>query len=157
MMVEAGGTATTWDLYADGVPKVDEDVLAGGLEAAKTWIREMVELQQQVIDAVGPATKMEVPLAVDHADEILAAVRDTATERIEVTQRIADKADRQAAEAALAGEVVAELEERFSGDPAAGKQITSAIRAVTKEVVRTPHRGRGSPHRRSRRRRVAFP
>ena len=136
MMVEAGGTAATWDLYSDGVPKVDEDVLAGGLEAAKTWIREMIELQQQVVDAAGPLTKMEAPLAVDCAGEILAAVRDTAGERIASTQRIADKADRQAAEATLAGEVVAELEERFSDDPAADKQIGSAIRAVTKEVVR---------------------
>ena len=136
MMVEAGGTAETWNLYSDGVPKVDEDVLAGGLEAAKTWIREMIELQQQMIDAVGSITKMEAPLAVDHADEILAAVRDTATDRIASTQRIADKADRQAAEATLAGEVVAELEERFSDDPSAAKQISSAIRSVTKELVR---------------------
>ena len=136
MMVEAGGTAATWDLYSDGVPKVDEDVLAGGLEAAKTWIREMIELQQQVVDASGPIAKMEAPLAVDCAGEVLAAVRDSAGERIASTQRIADKADRQAAEATLAGEVVAELEERFSDDPVADKQIGSAIRAVTKEVVR---------------------
>ena len=136
MMVEAGGTAATWDLYANGVPKVDEDVLAGGLEAAKTWIREMIELQQQVIDAVGTVAKVDVPLAVDYTDEILAAVRDTAADRIDSTQRIADKADRQAAEAALASDVIAELEERFSDDPAAARQISSAIRTVTKEAVR---------------------
>ncbi|MYK73536.1 MAG: polyribonucleotide nucleotidyltransferase [Acidimicrobiaceae bacterium] len=136
MMVEAGGTAATWDLYSNGVPKVDEDVLAGGLEAAKTWIREMIELQQQMIDSVGPVTKMDVPLAVDYGDDILAAVRDAAADRIDATQRIAEKADRQAAEAALAAEVIAELEERFSDDPGAARQIGGAIRTVTKEAVR---------------------
>ncbi len=136
MMVEAGGTSTTWELYADGTPKVDEDVLAGGLEAAKTWIREMIELQQQLIDAVGAVNKMDPPLAVDHSDEILAAVRESATDRIAATQQIADKAERQEAEAALSGQVIAELEARFGDDPATAKQIGSAIRTVTKEAVR---------------------
>ena len=137
MMVEAGGTATTWELYQDGTPKVDEDVLAGGLEAAKTWIREMIELQQQLIDAVGPVNKMDPPLAVDHSDEILAAVREGATDRIAATQQIADKSERQEAEAALSGQLIAELAARFGDDPAAAKQISGAIRAVTKEVVRS--------------------
>ncbi len=137
MMVEAGGTSTTWELYADGTPKVDEDVLAGGLEAAKTWIREMIELQQQMIDAVGAVDKMDPPLALDHSDEILAAVRESATDRIAATQQIADKTERQEAEAALAGQVIAELEARFGDDPATAKQISSAIRAVTKQAVRS--------------------
>ena len=136
MMVEAGGTAASWDLYSSGVPKVDEDVLAAGLEASKQWISEMIALQQQLIDAVGPVAKMEAPLAVDHSTEILAAVRDAAADRINSTQQIADKADRQAAEARLAADVVAELEERFSDDPTAAKQISSAIRAITKQAVR---------------------
>ena len=137
MMVEAGGTSTTWELYSDGTPKVDEDVLAGGLEAAKTWIREMIELQQQMIDAVGAVDKMEPPLALDHSDEILAAVRESATDRIAATQQIADKTERQEAEAALSGQVISELEARFGDDPATAKQISSAIRAVTKQVVRS--------------------
>ncbi|MCY4424573.1 MAG: polyribonucleotide nucleotidyltransferase [Acidimicrobiaceae bacterium] len=136
MMVEAGGTSTTWELYADGTPKVDEDVLAGGLEAAKTWIREMIELQQQLIDAVGTVDKMDPPLVVDHSAEILDAVREGALDRIAATQQIADKAERQGAEAALAAEVIAEMEARFGDDPAVAKQVKSAIRAVTKEVVR---------------------
>ena len=136
MMVEAGGTPAAWQLYQDGTPKVDEDVLAGGLEAAKTWIREMIELQQQLIDAVGPVTKMQPPLVVDHSDEILDAVRDGALDRIAAVQTIADKADRQEAEAALAAEVVAEMEARFGDDSAVAKQVKSAVRSVTKEVVR---------------------
>ena len=36
MMVEAGGTEDSWEYYEAGAPKVTEEVLAGGLEAAKT-------------------------------------------------------------------------------------------------------------------------
>ena len=136
MMVEAGGTAKTWDLYQEGTPKVDEDVLAGGLEAAKTWIREMIELQQQVIDSVGDVTKMEVPLSLDYSDEIFAAVQAAAADRIAETQKIADKSDRQNAESELAATVIAEFEEQFADDPNAGKQIKGAIRSVTKAAVR---------------------
>jgi polyribonucleotide nucleotidyltransferase len=42
MMVEAGGTEAAWELYQSGAPKVTEEVIAEGLESAKTWIRESV-------------------------------------------------------------------------------------------------------------------
>ncbi len=138
MMVEAGGTAATWDLYAGGLPKVDEDVLAIGLEASKTWISEMIALQQQLIDAVGPVDKMQPPLAVEHSSEVLAAVREAAEQRIAEVQSIADKAQRQEAEATLAEQVSAEMQERFGdSDPTIAKQAKSAVRAITKEVVRS--------------------
>jgi polyribonucleotide nucleotidyltransferase len=136
MMVEAGGTANTWDLYQSGTPKVDEDVLAGGLEACKVWIREMIELQQSCIDQIGAAEKMSAPLAVDYPPEILAAVEAAGTDRIAATQQIADKAERQDAEAAVAAELVAELSAQFADEPMASKFIKAAIRSVTKQVVR---------------------
>src|SRR5947207_9413352 len=42
MMVEAGGTEAAWDYYEAGAPKVTEEVIAQGLEEAKTWIRESI-------------------------------------------------------------------------------------------------------------------
>ena len=45
MMVEAGGTEGAWGFYANGAPKVTEEVIAQGLEAAKTWIKSRIELQ----------------------------------------------------------------------------------------------------------------
>ena len=38
MMVEAGGTERTWELYEEGAPKVTEELIAEGLEASKQWI-----------------------------------------------------------------------------------------------------------------------
>ena len=140
MMVEAGGTANTWNLYENGTPRVDEEVLAGGLEASKNWIAEMIELQLELMDKVGTVTKMDPPLHIDFSDSVLSEVQSLAGSRIEQIQQIADKADRQNAEAELKSSIVEELDaagakgdiskEEFAG------QVHSAIRAVTKEVVR---------------------
>ena len=67
MMVEAGGTAKSFEYYADGAPKVDEKVLAGGLEACKVWIKESIALQRQLVASViathGPIAPMDVHAA----------------------------------------------------------------------------------------------
>ena len=136
MMVEAGGTANTWELYENGTPKVDEDTLAGGLEACKVWIREMIELQQECIEKLGPIEKMEAPLSIDYSDEIYAAVEAAGTERIAETQKIADKTDRQNAEAEVNAALVAKLEGQFADTDDAVKQIKAAARSVMKKVVR---------------------
>ena len=70
------------------------------------------------------------------SDEILDAVRDGALDRIAAVQTIADKAERQEAESTLAAEIAAEMEAGFGDDPAVAKQVKSAVRSVTKEVVR---------------------
>ncbi len=136
MMVEAGGTANTWELYEAGTPKVDEDVLAGGLEASKTWIREVIGIQQELIEAFGPVEKMDPPVTVDYSDEILAAVEAAGAERIAATQTIADKADRQAAEGDLAAALIEEVGAHFADNVDAAKQVKAAIRSITKAKVR---------------------
>ena len=63
MMVEAGGTEKSFTYYAEGAPKVDEQVLADGLEACKVWIKESIALQRQLVASViatnGPIERME--------------------------------------------------------------------------------------------------
>ena len=51
MMVEAGGTEKSWSYYDEGAPKVTEEVLASGLDAAKQWIREAINLQRELVAA----------------------------------------------------------------------------------------------------------
>ena len=136
MMVEAGGTGKSWELYESGTPKVDEDALAGGLEAAKTWIREIIETQQELIEAFGPVEKMDPPVSVDYTDEIFAAVEAAGADRIAATQTIADKADRQAAEGDLAAALIDEVGPQFADDSNAARQIKAAIRSITKAKVR---------------------
>ncbi len=136
MMVEAGGTGNSWSLYESGTPKVDEDVLAGGLEASKTWIREVIEAQQELIEAFGSIEKMDPPVTIDYTDEIFAAVESAAGDRIAATQTIADKAERQAAESDLSSTLIDEVGSQFADIAEAAKQIKASIRSITKAVVR---------------------
>ena len=136
MTVEAGGTAATWELYESGTPKVNEEVLADGLEVAKTWIREAIELQQRVIDEIGPVSKVQSTLAVDYSDEVIDEVRSTALDRIKAAQSIVDKTARQIEENALLVAMTAELGEKLGHLPDATQQIHNAVRDVSKEVVR---------------------
>src|SRR3954467_562294 len=53
MMVEAGGTENAWDYYQAGAPKVTESVIAEGLEQCKTWIKESIALQRELVAKAG--------------------------------------------------------------------------------------------------------
>jgi polyribonucleotide nucleotidyltransferase len=133
MMVEAGGTEAAWDLYEGGAPKVTEEVIAEGLEASKTWIRESIELQQELIDAAGVHEPLSFDPQKDYTDEQLDAVAEIATDRFAAAQAIADKHERDSTTDKLRIDVAAELADRF---PDQEKQIKQAARALTKKVVR---------------------
>ena len=136
MMVEAGGTASTWELYESGTPKVDEDILAGGLEASKTWIKEMIALQQELIDAVDVPEKIDPPVVIDYTDEILAAVTAAGNDKIVASQQVADKAERDAAADQAKTEILEAVGPQFADDPDGEKMIKAAVRSLTKAAVR---------------------
>ena len=133
MMVEAGGTEKSWEAFESGQAKVDEDELARGLDASKKWIRQAIELQEELLEKVGTPTKMDFPVLGDYTDEVYEAVKSGYESQIAETQKIADKMERQAAESALRDEIKAALEDRFPED-AGG--IGQAIRSITKSAVR---------------------
>ncbi len=60
----------SWDYYQDGAPKVDEAVLADGLDAAKGWIRDAIDLQEELMAKVGTKDTMEYSTVADYSDEI---------------------------------------------------------------------------------------
>ena len=136
MMVEAGGTASTYDVYEAGAPKVDEAVLADGLDFSKQYIREVIEMQLELIEAVGAPEIMSYEVTVDYSEEIRAAVDAAGRDRIAETQTIAVKADRGVAEAAVKAALLEELLPQFSEVDDADSQIKGAIRSITKDVVR---------------------
>ncbi len=136
MMVEAGGTQEAWRYYETGAPKVDEAVLASGLEAAKEPIKEAIALQRQLIAAAGVKPQMEFTVAVDYSDEVFAAVEAAGRDQLVATQKIADKAERAAAEEEVREAILDEVLPGFAEDENAEKMIKAAIRAITKQVVR---------------------
>ena len=136
MMVEAGGTENAWSYYETGAPKVDEKVLAAGLEFAKEPIKQAIALQEKLIESVGEISKMEVTLAVDYSEEIMEAVKEVGSGLLAESQTIADKTQRAEAESQATSSVLEEVLERFDEEDNAETQIKAAIRSLTKELVR---------------------
>jgi len=132
-MVEAGGTAGAAEKYANGYPKVNEAVLASGLEASKEHIRQAIDLQNELVAAFGAKEKIEFSVFADTSDEVYEAVAAAATDRVKTVMSIADKVERGDAEGALKSEVRAELAEQF---PDSDDLIGGAIRKLSKKVVR---------------------
>jgi polyribonucleotide nucleotidyltransferase len=137
MMVEAGGTEHSWDYYEAGAPKVTEEVLAEGLEAAKTWIRESILLQRQlvagVIAAHGPIEAMEFTTQVDYTDDVWARVQAVGTDPIAKANLVTAKAERNAALDGAGKEIQSALADEFEGRTG---EIKAAIRSLTKKLVR---------------------
>ena len=98
MMVEAGGTENSWALYEQGAPKVTEETIAQGLEAAKEWIDASIELQLNLRAAVeaerGPIAAIPYDIHVDYSDEVFEAVAGEARDSTSGAMAIADKTDR---------------------------------------------------------------
>jgi polyribonucleotide nucleotidyltransferase len=143
MMVEAGGTEKSFSYYADGAPKVTEEVIASGLEASKTWIKESIALQRQLVASViaikGPITPLAYTPVLDYGDDVWEAVQSVATPKLAPAVSIALKAERNAATDAAAAETVAELAGTSDAPgPFAGreKEIKEAVRSLTKQLVR---------------------
>src|SRR5262245_49682970 len=98
MMVEAGGTTATWRLYEAGAEKVTEEVIAGGLEEAKTWIKASIDLQKQLVAAVinahGPIAPIPFEVHSDYDDEVFDAVAGQATASTSEAMAEGDKTTR---------------------------------------------------------------
>jgi polyribonucleotide nucleotidyltransferase len=137
MMVEAGGTEGSWAFYEGGAPRVTEEVLADGLEQAKTWIRESINLQRELVaELVGARGAIEtIPFETftDHGDDVWERVQAVATERMAKVISIADKAERNGATDELTQSVLAELAPDF---PEREREIVAAVRGLNKKLVR---------------------
>jgi polyribonucleotide nucleotidyltransferase len=136
MMVEAGGTETAWELYQSGTPFVTEEVIAGGLEAAKTWIRESIEAQLELVDKAknaGLIHPLEWEPQVDYGDDIYARVEEVGTESLTRVAGITVKAEREAAQGEAASAIIEALLPEF---PEQQREINNAAKALLKKIVR---------------------
>ncbi len=136
MMVEAGGTETAWDLYQGGTPYVTEEVIAGGLEAAKAWIRDSIEAQRDLVEqaqAKGLITPLEWEPQVDYTDEIAARVEAVGTDSLTKVGAITAKAEREAAQGEAAKAIIDTLLPEF---PEQQREINNAAKTLLKKVIR---------------------
>ena len=133
MMVEAGGTEKAWQYYEAGAPKVTEEVIAGGLEAAKTWIRESIALQRQLVAGAGAKPTISYEIFVDYAAEVHERVVAVGADLITKANAITTKAERAAALDAATEEILLTLASEFE---VREREVRAAIRSFTKQVVR---------------------
>ncbi|SNU00618.1 polyribonucleotide nucleotidyltransferase [Ruaniaceae bacterium KH17] len=132
MMVEAEATDNAWNLIQAGAQAPTEEIVAEGLEAAKPHIRALCIAQSEVA-AVASKPTAEFPLFLDYEDDVYAAVEAAGTAGISQGITIADKQEREAALDAVRLEVQEALAAEFEGRE---KEISAAVRAVTKKLVR---------------------
>src|SRR5215204_895044 len=113
MMVEAGGTEATCELYEQGAPKITEELIADGLEASKRWIGASIDLQLELRkgyeDARGPIETIPYEIHTDYDDDVYAAVDELARADVEEAMKIADKSAREERTHELEAQVVGKL------------------------------------------------
>jgi polyribonucleotide nucleotidyltransferase len=143
MMVEAGGTVKSFAYYADGAQKVDEAVLASGLDASKQWIKESIQLQRQLVASVisthGPIEPLPFTPVVEFGDDVLAAVERLASDDLAKAVTISLKQDRNAAIDAAGDAAIVELcgTAEAPGEFAGRERvIKDAVLKLTKKLVR---------------------
>lgn len=132
MMVEAESTPGTFEAVASGTQAPTEEIVAEGLEAAKGFIKTLVEAQA---DLAGRAAKptAEFPVFPDYADDAFAAVEAAATEELAQALTIAGKHEREDATDAVKAATVDKLAADFEGRE---KELSAAFRSLTKKLVR---------------------
>lgn len=132
MMVEAESTESTWDLVQSGVQAPTEEVVAGGLEAAKGFIRQLCEAQQALAEAAAKPVQ-DFPVFLDYEDDVYDAVAAAASGPLGDALTIVSKADREERESQIKADVLDQIGDQFEGRE---KEIGAALRAVTKTLVR---------------------
>jgi polyribonucleotide nucleotidyltransferase len=132
MMVEAEATSNTVDLIGQGASAPTEDVVAGGLDAAKGFIRTLCEAQMELAGAAAKPVA-EYPVFLEYQDDVYSAVDKAVGERVAQALTIVSKAEREAALDEIKASVVSEIGANFEGRE---KEIGAALRSVTKSKVR---------------------
>jgi polyribonucleotide nucleotidyltransferase len=132
MMVEAEATDKAISLIDGGATAPTEEVVAQGLEAAKPFLRTLVEAQQQLASQSAKETA-QFKLFPPYQSDIYDAVSGVAAERLASVMAIAGKQERDEATDALKAEVYSSLADQFAGRES---EIGNAFRSVTKKVVR---------------------
>jgi len=132
MMVEAEATVRTIELIAGGATAPTEDVVAAGLDAAKPFIRTLCEAQQQLAAAAAKPI-VDFPVFLEYQDDVYDAVERLTLVDVREAMTIVSKAEREDRLDDIKKVVIAEAGQEFEGRE---KEISAALRSVTKKVVR---------------------
>jgi polyribonucleotide nucleotidyltransferase len=132
MMVEAEATSKTIELIKGGATVPTEEIVGQGLEAAKPFIKTLCEAQLALAKIAAKPTG-EFPVYLDYQDDIYAVVEKAAKDDLAKALTIAGKQDRET----KLDEINKSVTEKLTTDfPERVKEISAALRSVTKKLVR---------------------
>src|SRR6476619_4459431 len=131
MRVEAEATEQTWTLVQGGVQAPTEEVVAGGLDAAKPFIKQLVEAQQELAN-VAAKPGQEFPIFLDYEDDVYDAVEAAAKDDTAAAMTIADKQEREAKVDEIKAALLEKLAGQFEGRE---KEIGAACRSLNEQHV----------------------
>jgi polyribonucleotide nucleotidyltransferase len=132
MMVEAEATSETINLIKGGAGAPTEEVVGQGLDAAKPFIRILCEAQSELAKVAAKPTG-EFPVFLDYQDDVYAVVEAAGKDSIAKALTIAGKQERELALDAANEAIKETVNPQFEGRE---KEVSAAIRSVTKKVVR---------------------
>ncbi|WP_418059501.1 polyribonucleotide nucleotidyltransferase [Pimelobacter simplex] len=132
MMVEAEATEQSWGLVTSGSQAPTEEVVASGLDAAKPFIKQLVEAQQELANVAAKPVQ-EFPVFLDYEDDVFEAVEAASKADLAAAMTIGDKQERETRTDELKAELLEKLAGQFEGRE---KEIGAAFRSVNKQVVR---------------------
>ena len=132
MMVEAEATSKTIELIKGGATVPTEEIVGQGLEAAKPFIKTLCEAQLALAKIAAKPTG-EFPVYLDYQEDIYAVVEKAAKDDLAKALTIAGKQDRET----KLDEINKSVTEKLTTDfPERVKEISAALRSVTKKLVR---------------------
>jgi polyribonucleotide nucleotidyltransferase len=133
MMVEAESTEATWEKVQSGTQAPTEEVVAGGLEAAKPFIKQLCEAQVELAKQAAKPVQ-DFPVFLDYQDDVYAAVEGAVRDELAAALTIAGKQERED----RIDEIKVGLLEKIGADfEGREKEIGAAYRSVQKNLMRT--------------------
>ena len=132
MMVEAEATVKTIELIKGGATVPTEEIVGQGLEAAKPFIRTLCEAQLALAKLAAKPTG-EFPVFLDYQDDIYAVIEKAAKDDLAKALTIAGKQERETKLDEINKAVTEKITVYF---PERTKEISAALRSVTKKLVR---------------------
>ncbi len=139
MMIEAGASEACFVLVEQGAPAPNEELLAEGIEASKSYIADVIAAQEELVELAGApkgstsGDAPDYPLFVDYTEEIYGRVESEAGEEVKAALATADKAERRGRLELIGAAVEERLAEEF---PEQGDGVKPAFRSLTKKLVR---------------------
>ena len=131
MHLTVAGTSEAVLMVEAGANEVSEEVMLGGILFAHEEIKKLVAFQEQIVAELG-VPKRTFPLTLP-GDDVKAAVRAYAMDKVQYVFETFDRTERQVREAELKADCKAHFAEEFAGRES---EIGDALYSLQKEVMR---------------------